>query len=68
MALLKDYFTFVPVHLYLELPLKVSTDTCHYTMTGMFRLYQYGKIIRIACEPVTMLFQLLVEVIKKDIA
>ncbi len=61
-------FAFVPVDLDLEFPLKEPADTCHYTMTGTFRLHQYGKIIRVACEPMTSFLQLLVEVIQKDIA
>ena len=41
-----DNFTFVPVHLYLKNLLKETADTCHHTLTGTFRLYQYRKVSR----------------------
>src|SRR4030067_992047 len=62
------HFAFVPVHLHLEFSLKETADTCHHSICGMFRLCQDDQIICIACEPMTALFQLLIEVIKKDIA
>src|SRR4030043_1717173 len=63
-----DNFAFVPVHLHLEFSLKETADTCHHAMSGTFRLDQDDQIIRVACEPMTALFQLLIEVIQKDIA
>src|SRR4030043_2467295 len=63
-----DHFAFVPVHLNLEFSLKETADTCHRTMSGTFRLYQNDQIICVACEPMTALFELLIEVIQKDIA
>jgi hypothetical protein len=63
-----DHFAFVPVHPNLEFSLKETADTCHHAMSGTFRLYQDDQIIRIACEPMTPLFDLLIEVIQKDIA
>src|SRR3990170_7180501 len=63
-----DNFTFVLVHLHLEFSLKETADTCHHAICGTFRLCQDDQIICIACEPMTALFQLLIEVIQKDIA
>src|SRR4030042_6398324 len=62
------HFAFVPVHLNLEFSLKETADTCHHAMSGTFRLDQNDQIICVACEPMTALFQLLIEVIQKDIA
>src|SRR4030043_1350388 len=63
-----DNFALVPVHLHLEFSLKETADTCHHARCSTFRLDQDDQIIRVACEPMTALFQLLIEVIQKDIA
>src|SRR3972149_2456520 len=63
-----DHFAFVPVHPNLKFSLKETADTCHHAMSGTFRLFHDDQIIRVACEPMTTLFQLLIEVIQKDIA
>src|SRR4030042_1099625 len=63
-----NHSAFVLVHLHLEFSLKETADTCHHSICGTFRLCQDDQIICIACEPMTALFQLLIEVIKKDIA